>query len=389
MSTPIDAALRKEVVAFGGGDLTLCMNCGNCTATCALSGAGAVFPRKTIRYLQIGARRKVESSLEPWLCYYCGECSESCPRQANPGETMMAARRWLIGRYDWTGLSRLMYRSAAFELGLLLAVAALVLSFFFLPADFGFRALAAHPEAVESVRLDLFASRHIVHLGDVVLALVLSTFLLSNAARMVYFVMRDQPAPLRAWLRPLRDFAMHALTQRRWRDCNTPESRLLWLRHVLLVTGYGTMFLLVMVLLNPFQVEDTAWHWTSLPGYYATLVLLWASYTILADRVKQRTQMHRHSHFSDWLFPVLLLLTSLTGIVLHGARLMGLPMPTYVLYAVHLAIAVPMLVVEVPFGKWAHLLYRPLAIYLQSVRSNALAVASGPQSPPAEERLTA
>jgi hypothetical protein len=34
---------------------------------------------------------------------------------------------------------------------------------------------------------------------------------------------------------------------------------------------------------------------------------------------------------------------------------------------IHLAIAIPMLVIEVPFGKWAHLGYRPLAIYLVTV----------------------
>jgi hypothetical protein len=31
-----------------------------------------------------------------------------------------------------------------------------------------------------------------------------------------------------------------------------------------------------------------------------------------------------------------------------------------------------MLVIEVPFGKWAHLLYRPMAIYLQAVKDKAL-----------------
>jgi hypothetical protein len=34
-------------------------------------------------------------------------------------------------------------------------------------------------------------------------------------------------------------------------------------------------------------------------------------------------------------------------------------------------IAVPMLVVEVPFGKWSHLLYRPLALYLAEVERRA------------------
>ena len=51
---------------------------------------------------------------------------------------------------------------------------------------------------------------------------------------------------------------------------------------------------------------------------------------------------------------------------------MNLPMPTYVTYVVHMAIAVPMLVVEVPFGKWSHLLYRPLGIFVATVKKKRL-----------------
>jgi heterodisulfide reductase subunit C/quinone-modifying oxidoreductase subunit QmoC len=380
MPTRVDPDLSKELAAFGGGDTTACMNCGNCTATCALSRDSTVFPRKTIRHVQVGLSDRLVASTEPWLCYYCGECSESCPRQANPGETMMAVRRWLTSRYDWTGLSRLMYRSHVFELGLLLVVAAIVLALFLVPNGFGFHLLAAHPEALQDVRLDLFAPREIVHIGDMVLALILSVLLLSNAARMVWFVMRGHPAPARAWLTALKELVVHGLTQRRWRQCGSSSSNLLWLRHLLLVTGYGTMFVLIMVFLNPFQVQDTAWHWTSLVGYYATLVLLAASVTILTDRITKRTQMHLHSHFSDWLFPVLLLLTAVSGILLHVLRLMNLPLATYVVYAVHLAIAVPMLVVEVPFGKWAHLLYRPMAAYLEAVKARAALPATEEQA---------
>jgi heterodisulfide reductase subunit C/quinone-modifying oxidoreductase subunit QmoC len=50
---------------------------------------------------------------------------------------------------------------------------------------------------------------------------------------------------------------------------------------------------------------------------------------------------------------------------------MIVPMPTYVMYLVHLMVAVPMLVIEVPFGKWSHLLYRPLALYLSAVQARA------------------
>jgi quinone-modifying oxidoreductase subunit QmoC len=42
-----------------------------------------------------------------------------------------------------------------------------------------------------------------------------------------------------------------------------------------------------------------------------------------------------------------------------------------------------MLVVEVPFGKWAHLLYRPLVIYLMKVKERAGEVAVSPGAAPA------
>jgi len=85
-------------------------NCGNCTATCSLVGQSYNFPRKCMHALQMGMEKKLEGSLEPWLCYYCGECSAECPREAQPGETMMSLRRWLTARYDFTGIGRMFYR---------------------------------------------------------------------------------------------------------------------------------------------------------------------------------------------------------------------------------------------------------------------------------------
>ena len=131
------------------------------------------------------------------------------------------------------------------------------------------------------------------------------------------------------------------------------------------------MFTLVVVFLPWFQVEDSGFHWTSILGYYATAILLSTTAWMLYDRITKRTEMHRFSHLSDWMFPVLLFLTAASGILVHILRRLDRPMPTYETYMVHLAIAVPMLVVEVPFGKWAHLLYRPLAIFIVEAREDA------------------
>jgi len=41
---------------------------------------------------------------------------------------------------------------------------------------------------------------------------------------------------------------------------------------------------------------------------------------------------------------------------------------SYYTYIIHLAILVPMIVIEVPFSKWSHLAYRPFAIYFSKLK---------------------
>jgi hypothetical protein len=72
-----------------------------------------------------------------------------------------------------------------------------------------------------------------------------------------------------------------------------------------------------------------------------------------------------------------------SGIVMHGFRMLDWAWATYVTYALHLVIAGPMLAVEVPFGKWAHLLYRPLAAGLAAAADRAAAAARVPVPRPA------
>ena len=145
------------------------------------------------------------------------------------------------------------------------------------------------------------------------------------------------------------------------------------LQHFLLVTGYATMFLLVVVFLPWFQRDTSEFHLSAILGYYGTAVLLGFTVIAIRSRLRKREAIHKFSHVSDWTFLVLLFLTALSGIVLHVFRLLDLPWPTYIAYVVHLMIAVPMLLIEVPFAKWAHLFYRPAAKYLSAVLEEARA----------------
>ena len=356
----VNPELFRDVARFGAKDIEICMQCGICSASCPLSTGTETFPRKIYRYLQLGLIDKLRRSAVPWLCYYCGECNKDCPRGAEPAETMMAARRWLTTQYDRTGLARRLYLSTQWEIGALGAVALGIVLLF---------VLFHGPVVTDRVSVDTFAPVAWIEIGDLLMAGILTTFLLSNALRMFRWVMGDTKVPFRLYISEARAFALHFATQKRWRECGRDRSR--WLKHFTLVTGYMTMMTLVIVFIRWFQVDDSSWHFTSLFGYYATGVLLFITVEMFRSRLKKQEAIHRFSELSDWLFLILLFFTTLTGIIMHLLRIAGWPMGTYVSYVVHLAIAVPMLVIEVPFGKWSHLFYRPLAVFLATVKAKA------------------
>jgi len=64
--------LIDDLERYGAQDVQKCYHCGNCSAACPFSEAPFMFPRKSMRYLQMGLEDRLRANLEPWLCYYCG-----------------------------------------------------------------------------------------------------------------------------------------------------------------------------------------------------------------------------------------------------------------------------------------------------------------------------
>jgi ferredoxin len=364
MSARVEPDLLPELKAYGAVGLEKCFNCGNCTAICPLSANGHPFPRNCIRLAQVGLKDRLRASLDPWLCYYCGECSTTCPRGAEPGESLMAVRRWLTAAYDWTGLARRFYTSATWEIGSILGVGALVVFLF---------VLFHGPVVTDRVELNTFAPASVVHVLDWIMAGGLTFFLLSNLWRMHRFVMGKAPkvnVPLSLYFSEAWRLIYQFFTQERYSNC---ENKGRWFNHLLLVSGYVLMLIMILFFLSWFQTDNLypLSHPQRWLGYYATLMILYGAGTALWGRIRRTHPMHRFSHLSDWIFPILLILGAITGILVHALRYLSLPMATYYTYVLHLALMVPMLVLEVPFGKWAHLAYRPVAIYFQSIKDQA------------------
>jgi ferredoxin len=359
-----DLEFKKELAEFGATDFKKCYQCATCSAVCSLSPEEHPFPRKEVVWTLWGLKDRLIRDPDIWACYYCGECSKNCPRGADPGELMMALRRYATSRYDWTGISRRLYRSVFWEIGAVVAVALVVISLFAFSGAF-----TAERMITTHVSVSTFAPVHWVHYGDWTMAAILTFFLLTNSLRMTLFILDGQKIPISVFISELKIFVINAMTQKEWRKCEGKSTR--WLKHFILITGYGTMFLLVMFFLPFLQVDTSEFTWVSLLGYYGTFALLYFSGDAMLGRIRKREEIHKFSHDSDWMFLILLFLTGLTGILMHAFRLTGLPLPTYYMYVIHLSVAVPMLIIEVPFMKWSHLMYRPLALYLKAVKAKA------------------
>lgn len=365
MAIRVNPRLIDELEVFGAQDVSKCYHCGNCSAMCPFSQGDTIFPRRAMRQLQLGLEERLQGNLDPWLCYYCGECSEECPRDAEPGETMMSLRRWLTSRYDWTGIARAFYRSWKTELAAIV-VTALLTGIAFLVWGFSQGDIGDYDGA------NAFLPAAKVHIFDWALAGVLLFFLLSNCARMWWFTLgRDERTrfAVGSYLKRLYLLPAHFFTQMRYARCTRKRP---WAVHLVLMLSYVTMLVLIMFFLR-YMAAGPAVDWrVHVFGLSAAAGLLATTIWALRGRLKKTETQYRHSHETDWMFLILLIVVTSTGVLQFALHRSGFDTAANIAYVVHLMGVVPMLGLEVPFGKWAHLAYRPLAMYFAAVQADAV-----------------
>ncbi len=365
-STKIDPALSSKLQKLGATRLVRCYNCGTCTAICPLSEEDAEFPRTLIRYAIIGAEEKLLSSPGLWLCYYCGECSDSCPRDADPGAFLMAARRYAIKQYSWGKVASVFYDNRVSSAAGIVALT--------LIAIFGFLLMMGTP-TFSSPNLQAFFSFQILHDVGLVLGVLLGLSVLANVAIMMRYLHfnghRDVPITgrLRIWVSSLvNSLAKSALAQTNYLKC-TNRNR--YLAHMALFWGFVGLAVattvdfvigLGKVPLYPVPPQRmlgilSGIAFTAGAGYY-----LW-------KRFKKDERHVKLSHFSDWVFVVLMLLAGVSGLLLTLSMYQDSGVAAYSLYAIHLVVVFDLILLA-PFTKFAHAIYRPLAIWINQAESN-------------------
>lgn len=84
-------SLLRKVEATSGQNISLCYQCGKCSATCPLATRMDLLPHQVIRHLQLGLDQVLEAN-SSWLCATCFSCETQCPRGIDVSKIMEAIR---------------------------------------------------------------------------------------------------------------------------------------------------------------------------------------------------------------------------------------------------------------------------------------------------------
>lgn len=76
-----------------GGNLNLCLTCGECASGCPASGLDDMDPRKFLRMAALGLDAEIAESDWPWMCSMCQRCVYVCPMSIDIPQLVYQARR--------------------------------------------------------------------------------------------------------------------------------------------------------------------------------------------------------------------------------------------------------------------------------------------------------
>ena len=356
----IDLSKADEIKKLGAFDLEACYSCGACSAVCPLSEGELSFPRKMIRYSLLGLENRILASPEPWLCYYCGECSKTCPREADPGGLMMALRRMTVRDYSVGRIADVFYSAFASGIAWIVLTAIAVAAI-----------LLLHNPAMNRAKVEFlsFVGLDDIHIAGIAIVAFIMLAFLANIGIM-YRAMKRGSHGKAFSMTDLRSSSLKALRevafQERFGECE--DNRFRRLAHLGVSWGFIGMFLATVI------IGAVDFKWIPLPRWVSLVIgslsgvaaLLGLSY-FCYSRFSRKSEHSKYSHRSDWSFIVLLVLSIVSGYVMVAFRFMDMPLAAYWAFAFHLVVVFDFLV-SLPFTKFAHAVYRPIALWIAGVK---------------------
>ncbi len=376
-----DREFLRRILDEGGEDLKKCYQCATCSVVCELSDGKKPFPRKEMIWAQWGLKDRLVGDPDIWLCHQCNDCSTRCPRGARPGDVLAALRQQSVQHFavprflgSWVNQLKflpLMLLAPVVLLALALAVRGPVEEMLSLEGHRGFYA-GFFPHWLLIGFFSFFTG--LAFLGAAVG--VVRFWRAMKAADELSG--RTMPATgiLSGIIRTVKSIFSHD----RFGKCESQGSRRL--AHLAAFYGFLALFVVtvwalidlyalpVLFKIGPYYPFGLL-HPMKILANVGCAVLIFGCVRAIADRMAGKEEAGASTAF-DWIFVGLLLGVAVTGLLSEILRFAADPgeivaertapqLTAFAVYFVHLVLVFDLLV-YLPYSKFAHVLYRTVAL---------------------------
>jgi len=392
MNAQPDLDFIKYLKSAGGDTLKKCYQCATCSVVCPLSTDSKPFPRKEMIWAQWGLKDKLVADPDIFLCHQCGDCTAYCPRGAKPGDVLGAIRAFAYTHYGWpSGLAKL--ASSSKGLPMLVAIPAVIIFVLWLvsgglvvpsQADFtthGYQQFFGHWDFY-------WLSKNVFYIDVIMLcAAGLAVFSVYKGALSMWKGMEEHSG-IKSNFRPtivqfttefLWPSIIEIVRHTRFKECKTNIDRIQG--HLPLMLSFIGLFIVtvwsatandVLALIPSFHFLHgpmSVWNPVKILANVSAIAMIVGVGILWSNRSRKEKEEGTKGSFYDWFLIWLIMAVGASGLLAEIARWAGLAAPGYVIYYVHL-VTVMMLFMYMPYTKFAHLVFRTLAMAFEKYRES-------------------
>lgn len=391
-----DLDFVNEVLTSGGESLKKCFQCGTCSVVCNLAPDQNPFPRQEMIWAQWGLSKLLLADPNLWLCHQCSDCTASCPRGARPGDVLNAIRKKVIASLAFPSfmgkaLADPLYWPALFLFPALVILGTMIgTGHWPIPqeAELKFSSMITHVQL--NVIFPFFS-------GLAALAFLIGVYRLLQGAvvsPLTWLKGLDQ----RKMFTAVKDVVIKIALHKDFEECEVNRWRRL--AHLLVFYAFGglllTTVLAIFVLvaydykeylpavlqINLGEYPMNMSHPVKWLGNLSAAALILGSGLMIINRLKLGAGGDLASSAFDLFFLLIVFGVGITGLLAQLLRFAELPAFAFPTYFLHLVLVFSLLIYS-PYSKFAHFVYRTVALIL--IRYNELAASAGQAVETSEE----